>query len=68
MCSRHLLGKVAESAALLKTVRRCGDSIVLNVLKYSLEKPYGPGDLPFGSIFMTSSISWVVIRVFRFSS
>lgn len=41
-------GRVAEIVALWNTLDMWGESMVLNVLKYSLEKPSGLGDFPFG--------------------
>lgn len=55
MCSQHLLGEGCGICGFIKDM--CGESIVLNVLTYSLENQSGPGDFPFGNVFMVVSIS-----------
>lgn len=46
--------------ALVKTFCRYDERVIQNVLKYSLEKPSGPGDFLLGKVFITDSISYVV--------
>lgn len=46
-------GNVASVAAFVKTACICGASVLLNTLKYSLEKLSSTGDLPFGKVAMT---------------
>lgn len=49
-----------EAAAWLYISASCGASISLNDLKYSPEKPYGPGDLLLGNESIVWEISCVI--------